>query len=65
MLWRSLTGVALCLRIALARFRDVDAEARAVARGPALVVAAGVLLGAVLIGSGGGSRDAALAIHPE
>lgn len=43
-------GVALCLRIALARVRDVDAEARAVGRGPALVVAAGVLLGALLIG---------------
>jgi hypothetical protein len=44
------TGVALCLRIALARYRDVDAEGRAVARGPALVVAAGVVLGAALIG---------------
>ena len=44
------TGVAFCLRIALARVRDVDAEARAVTRGPALVVAAGVLLGALLIG---------------
>ena len=43
-------GVAWCLRIALARVRDVDAEARAVSRGPALVVAAGVLLGALLIG---------------
>ena len=44
------TGVVFCLRIALARVRDVDAEARAVTRGPALVVAAGVLLGALLIG---------------
>ena len=44
------TGVAWCLRIALARLRDVDAEARAPTRGPALVVAAGVLLGAFLIG---------------
>ena len=43
-------GVALCLRIVLDRVRDVDAEARAVGRGPALVVAAGVLLGALLIG---------------
>ena len=44
------TGVAWCLRIALARLRDVGAEARAPTRGPALVVAAGVLLGAFLIG---------------
>jgi D-galactosaminyltransferase len=44
------TGIAWCLRIALARVRDVDAEARAATRGPALVVAAGVLLGALLIG---------------
>ena len=44
------TGVAWCLRIALARIRDVGAEARAAPRGPALVVAAGVLLGAFLIG---------------
>jgi D-galactosaminyltransferase len=43
-------GIALGLRIALGRVRDVDAETRAVARGPALVVAAGVLLGALLIG---------------
>ncbi len=43
-------GMALCLRIVLARIRDVDAEARAARRGPALVVAAGVLLGALLIG---------------
>ncbi|HZN79568.1 MAG TPA: DUF6541 family protein [Mycobacterium sp.] len=44
------TAAAWCLRIALARVRDVDAETRAVARGPALVLAAGVLLGALLIG---------------
>ena len=44
------TAVAFCLRIALARVRDVDAEASAATRGPALVVAAGVLLGALLIG---------------
>jgi hypothetical protein len=43
-------GIALCLRIMLARVRYVDAEARAARRGPALVVAAGVLLGALLIG---------------
>ena len=45
-----MTAVAFCLRIALARVRDVDAEALAATRGPALVVAAGVLLGALLIG---------------
>jgi hypothetical protein len=44
------TGIAWCLRIALGRVRDVDAEARAVTRGPALLVAAGVLVGALLIG---------------
>jgi hypothetical protein len=44
------TAIALGLRIALARVRDVDAEGRAMSRGPALVVAAGVLLGALLIG---------------
>jgi D-galactosaminyltransferase len=44
------TAVAFCLRIALARVRDIDAEALAATRGPALVVAAGVLLGALLIG---------------
>jgi hypothetical protein len=44
------TGFALGLRIALSRVRDVGAETRAVSRGPALVVAAGVLLGALLIG---------------
>jgi D-galactosaminyltransferase len=43
-------GIAWCLRVALARIRDVDAEARAASLGPALVVAAGVLLGALLIG---------------
>ena len=42
-------GIAWGLRIVLARVRDVDAEARAATRGPALVVAAGVLLGALLI----------------
>jgi hypothetical protein len=44
------TAFALGLRIALSRVRDVGAESRAVSRGPALVVAAGVLLGALLIG---------------
>jgi D-galactosaminyltransferase len=44
------TGFALGLRIALDRVRDVGAETRAVSRGPALVVAAGVLVGALLIG---------------
>ena len=45
-----MAGVVLCLRKALARFRDTDAESRAVSRGPALAVAAGVVLGAALIG---------------
>jgi hypothetical protein len=44
------TGIALGLRIVLARVRDVDAETLASTRGPALLVAAGVLLGALLIG---------------
>ena len=44
------TAIAFCLRIALDRIRDVAAEALAATRGPALVVAAGVLLGALLIG---------------
>jgi D-galactosaminyltransferase len=43
-------GAALCLRVMLARFRDVDAESRAVSGGAAVVVAAGVVLGAALIG---------------
>ena len=46
-----MTAVAACLPTLLARYRDRDAEAqRDAARGPALVVAAGVLLGAALIG---------------
>ena len=44
------SAIAWCLRIALGRVRDVNAEALAATRGPALVVAAGVLLGALLIG---------------
>ena len=44
------TGAALCLRIALARYREPDAESRAVTLWPAVTVAAGVVLGAVLIG---------------
>jgi hypothetical protein len=44
------TGTALGVRVALRRVRDVGAEARAATRGPALVVAAGVLLGGLLIG---------------
>ncbi|MGX9788652.1 DUF6541 family protein [Mycobacterium sp. MMS18-G62] len=42
-------AIALGLRVVLARYRDVDAEARAASPGPALLVAAGVLLGALLI----------------
>jgi D-galactosaminyltransferase len=57
--WNALTAffalavvaaVAACLPRLLGRFRDVDAESLAISRGPALAVAAGVLLGAVLIG---------------
>ncbi len=44
------TAVAASLPKLLNRYRDKDAEARAPARGPALTVAAGVLLGAALIG---------------
>src|SRR5271163_2972623 len=53
--WTALaTLVAVCLLIAslqllLARYRDTEAEARAVSRWPALTIAAGVLLGALLI----------------
>ncbi|MCX2712660.1 DUF6541 family protein [Mycolicibacterium sp. J2] len=43
------TAVTFFLRKLLARFGDAEAEALASARGPALVVAAGVLLGAALI----------------
>ncbi len=44
------TAAVLGLRMVLNRYRDVDAESRAASRGPALLVAAGVLLGAALIG---------------
>ena len=44
------TVAAACLPKALSRFRDRDAEARSISPGPALTVAAGVLLGAALIG---------------
>jgi len=43
-------GAAVVLQLLLARFRERDAERLAVSRGPALVVLAGVLLGAALIG---------------
>lgn len=43
-------GVGVGCRIVSARYRDHDTEVPAVASGPALVVGAGVLLGAVLIG---------------
>lgn len=54
--WTALAALAvvclltLVLQLLLARFRDKQAEARAMNPGPAIVVAAGVLLGAVLIG---------------
>ena len=44
------TGAAICLRIALASYRDRDAESLAASRWPAVTVAAGVVLGSVLIG---------------
>lgn len=44
------TAAALGLRMVLNRYRDVDAESRAASRGPALLVAVGVVLGAALIG---------------
>src|SRR4051812_837582 len=45
-----ITAAAAGLPILLGRFRDRDAEEGTISRGPALVVAAGVLLGAALIG---------------
>ncbi len=41
--------LATGLQLLLARYRDTEAEARAVSRWPALTVAAGVLLGSLLI----------------
>ena len=43
-------AVVVGLRVLLDRWRDREAESLAVSAGPALVVAAGVVLGAVLIG---------------
>ncbi len=43
-------AIVAAFQLALGRWRDRDAETRAMAAGPALVVAAGVVLGAVLIG---------------
>ena len=47
--WAVLTGAAAAVPTVLARLRDHAGEVRGAARGPALVVAAGVLLGALLI----------------
>ena len=44
------TAATIGFRAALSRFRDRGAEARAMALGPAIVVAAGVALGAAVIG---------------
>ncbi|MGO9381988.1 MAG: DUF6541 family protein [Mycobacterium sp.] len=41
--------VATCLQLLLARYRDPAAEARGISRWPAVTVAVGVLLGALLI----------------
>jgi hypothetical protein len=43
-------AVAVGLQLLLGRFRDTEAEARGVSRGPALIVAAGVLLGVLFVG---------------
>ncbi len=43
------TFAAACLPMVLNRYRDRDADVLAISRGPALAVAAGVLLGAALI----------------
>ncbi len=43
-------GITFALRRGLARFGDAEAEGLAAGRGPALVVGAGVLLGALFIG---------------
>ncbi|ETW25133.1 DUF6541 family protein [Mycobacterium gastri] len=54
--WTALLALAVVaavvtgLQLLLGRIRDRDAEARAVGRGPALTVAAGVLLGVLFIG---------------
>ncbi|HWT47077.1 MAG TPA: DUF6541 family protein [Mycobacterium sp.] len=42
-------AVATCLQLLLSRYRDTEAEARGISRWPAVMVAAGVLLGALLI----------------
>ena len=60
----ALVTVAACLRIALNRYRDRDAEARAVSRGPALAVAAGVCSGGADRVCGR-ARDTALASIPS
>jgi D-galactosaminyltransferase len=46
----AVSGIALGLRVLLGRLREVDAEDRAISRGPAVLAAAGVVLGAALIG---------------
>ena len=44
------TALVVGLRAVLSRYRDHDAEKLVISTGPAVVVAAGVFLGAVLIG---------------
>jgi hypothetical protein len=57
--WTALATLAVVcaviagLQLLLARYRDADAEARAIRGWPAVAVAAGVLLGALLIGWAG------------
>ena len=59
------TAVAAGLPMVLKRFRDTEAEELSISRGPALVAAAGVVLGAVLIGAGGGQGTSALAVDTQ
>jgi D-galactosaminyltransferase len=53
--WTALATLAVCcvvatgLQIVFARYRDTEAEARGIGRWPAVTVAAGVLVGALLI----------------
>ena len=69
--WTALATLAVvCVRhtglqLLSARYRDTEAESRGIGRWPAVLVAAGVLLGAALIMWAGLSRPHALAVHSE
>ena len=58
-------AVVASLQAVFVRRRDGAADGRPISMGPALVVAAGVVLGAAADRLLGNSRDAALAIDPE